>query len=105
MDLGELTYEKAKALEGTLFQVELSDGESVELKLDEALPYESRQRRPPRGATRKREPFSLYFLGPVSPLLPQSIYNFSSEAATFEKLFIVPIGQDEVATEYEAVFT
>ena len=30
---------------------------------------------------------------------------FRSEAMTFENLFVVPIGRDAQATEYEAVFT
>ena len=105
MDLAELTFGKAKTLEGTIFRVELPDGESLSLKLDEVLPYESRQRRRTRGTTPKRDPFSLYFLGPVQPILPQAIYTFRSEATTFDQLFIVPIGQDEESTEYEAVFT
>ncbi len=105
MDLAALTYETAKALEGTAFQVELPDGSVVPLKLDEALPYESRQRRPPRGTAPRRAPFSLYFVGPVHPVLPQAMYTFRSETETLERLFIVPIGQDGEATEYEAVFT
>jgi hypothetical protein len=105
MDLAELTYEKAKAIEGTVFQVTLPDDTTAELKLDEVIRYDTRQRRRPRGVTPKREPFSLYFLGPRSPVLPQAIYTFRSATETFEHLFIVPIGQDETATEYEAVFT
>ena len=105
MDLAALTYETAKALEGTAFQVELPDGNVVPMTLDEVLPYESRQRRRPRGTTPRREPFSVYFLGPVSPILPQAMYTFRGETQTIEKLFIVPIGQDGDATEYEAVFT
>jgi hypothetical protein len=104
MDLAELTFEKAKAMEGTVFRVELPDGATVDLKFDEALPYESRQSRR-RGAAPKRQPFSLYFLGPLTPVLPQSTYTFRSDALTLDQLFIVPIGQDATATEYEAVFT
>jgi len=105
MDLAALTYETAKALEGTAFQVELPDGTVVPLKLDEALPYETRQRRPTRGNAPRRAPFSLYFVGPASPVLPQAMYTFRGETETIERLFIVPIGQDGEATEYEAVFT
>lgn len=105
MDLAVLTYETAKALEGNVFQVELPTGTAVRMKLDEVLPYETRQGRRPRGRTPRREPFSLYFLGPVSPILPQAMYTFRGETETIEKLFIVPIGQDGDATEYEAVFT
>ena len=105
MDLATLTYETAKALEGTAFQVELPDGTVVPMKLDEVLLFETRQRRRPRGHTPRREPFSLYFVGPVSPILPQAMYTFRGDTHTIEKLFIVPVGQDAEATEYEAVFT
>jgi hypothetical protein len=103
MDLAELTLEKAKELEGTLFKVTLPDGGSTTMKLDEAVAMEVRQRR--RRTALKREPFSLYFLGEPTKVLPQGIYHFESEAAKFEALFIVPVSRDGEATEYEAVFT
>ena len=105
MDLATLTYETAKALEGTEFKIELPDGTIVPMKLDEVLLYETRQRRRTRGPAPRREPFSLYFVGPPQPILPQAIYTLRGETATFEKLFIVPIGQDGAGAEYEAVFT
>jgi hypothetical protein len=105
MDLATLTYETAKNLEGTTFQVELPDGSGVPMKLEEVLLYETRRRRPVRGKAPRREPFSLYFAGPPSPILPQAMYTFRAETLNLEKLFIVPIGQDDEATEYEAVFT
>jgi uncharacterized protein DUF6916 len=105
MDLAALTYESAKALEGTTFQIDLPDGTVVPVKLEEVLRYETRQRRSVRGKAPRREPFSMYFAGPPSPILAQAIYTFRGETVTFEKLFIVPVGQDDGATEYEAVFT
>jgi hypothetical protein len=105
MDLAALTYETAKPLEGTAFQVELPDGTVVPMTLEEVLQNETRQRRRPRGHTPRREPFSLYFVGPASPVLPQAMYTFRGDTHTIEKLFIVPVGQDGDATEYEAVFT
>jgi outer membrane protein assembly factor BamA len=47
----------------------------------------------------------LYFVGPVTPVLPQAMYTFRGDSVTLERLFIVPVGQDGEATEYEAVFT
>jgi hypothetical protein len=105
MDLGELTIEKATELEGTTFEVTMPDGAVVPMKLDEATPFEVRQRRRPRPTeTPKRTPFALYFLGPPSPVYPQGTYTFRSEGLSFEGLFIVPVSQDEQAVEYEAVF-
>jgi len=103
MDLAELTYEAAKALEGTTFVVELPDGTDMRVQLEEVLPYETRARRR-RGPPPKRNPFSLYFVGPVSPVLPQAMYTLRSERVTFDKIFIVPVGQNDEGTDYEAVF-
>jgi Domain of unknown function (DUF6916) len=106
MDLASLTYDAAKALEGAPFRIELANGTVVSMRLDEVLPYESRARRRSRTAeTPRRDPFALYFLGPTSPILPQAIYTFRGDTVTFDQLFIVPIGQDGEATEYEAVFS
>jgi hypothetical protein len=105
MDLAALTYESAKALEGTSFHIELPDGTVVPMKLEEVLRYETRQHHITRGKAPRREPFSMYFAGPPSPILAQAIYTFRGETVTFEKLFIVPIGQNDGGTEYEAVFT
>ena len=52
-----------------------------------------------------REPFSLEFLGPVEPALPQRIYSLSHEELGAFDLFLVPIGRDADGTRYEAVFT
>jgi hypothetical protein len=106
MELASLTFETAKALEGTPFRIELGDGSVVSLTLDEVLAFEARQRRRSRaGSAPRRDPFSLYFVGPVTPILPQAMYTFRGDSVTLERLFIVPVGQDGEATEYEAVFT
>ena len=105
MDLAALTYETAKPLEGTSFQIDLTDGTVVPMKLDEVLPYETRQRRRSRGPATRRQPFSLYFIGPAEPILPQATYTLRGSEQTFDGLFLVPIGQDADGTEYEAVFT
>ena len=105
MDLGDLTIETAKTLVGTTFEIPLPDGRTTTLKLDEAVPFEHLQRRARRNPKIKRSPFSMFFLGPPSELLPQAMYTLRSETVTFDSIFLVPIDQDEEATEYEAVFT
>ena len=105
MDLESLTYEAAKALEGTSFRVE-ANGAAVTLRLDQVLASGSRQR--PRSQAPNpapRDPFTLQFLGPRSPILPQAIYALRGDRVSFEQLFIVPVGQTGAATQYEAVFT
>lgn len=105
MDLSDLTIETAAPLAGTLFEVALADGTKTTLKLDEAVRYERSARRV-RGAVQpRREAFAIYFLGAPEIVLPQGIYTLRAAAATFEQIFLVPIGRDAEATEYEAIFT
>ena len=105
MDLASLTYDVAKGLEGSTFRVELANGAAVSMRLDVVRSFASRGRTPSgAGHTPGRDPFALHFLGPRSPILPQAIYAFISDAARLD-LFIVPVGQTVEATQYEAVFT
>ena len=104
MDLAALTIDSAKELVGTVFEVTLQDGTVTTLKLDDAIALPVHQRRRRATSPAKRAPFSLYFLGDAAMVLPQGMYVFRSAAATLENLFIVPVGQDAEATEYEAVF-
>jgi hypothetical protein len=52
-----------------------------------------------------RAPFSLVFLGPGDPVLPQAIYRFEHDELGAFEIFVVPIGRDETGVRYEAVFT
>jgi|ERR1051326_3877844 hypothetical protein len=99
--LGQFTLDDAQALVNKTFTVSV-DGNEHQLKLFEASPIELRARR--KSQLPKRSPFSIYFLGPREPILPQGTYTLGSDAAMFEMLFITPIGRDEEGTEYEAVF-
>lgn len=103
MDLGELTIDFIKSFVGTTFEVEIDNNGKTSLRLDEAVPFESRQRR--QRVKPKRDPFSIYFVGDHSVVLAQGMYTLRSERLTLENIFIVPIGRDDQATEYEAVFT
>ena len=105
MELSELTIETAAPLKGTSFEVALADGTRTTLKLDEALPYPIPARRPRGSRAPRRAPFALYFLGAPDVVLPQGAYTLEGAGAAFEHLFLVAIGRDEEATEYEAVFT
>jgi hypothetical protein len=105
MNLDEITLETAQPLVNTVFQVTVDENTTLELKLIDVAPFDL-PRRPPRGSKPpKRAPFALYFLGPHEPIVPQRMYDFRSEATTFEGLFIVPVGRDDEGTEYEAVFS
>jgi len=100
--LGEFTLDDAQALVGKVFTASV-DGNDYQLKLFEAATIELRARR--KSQLPKRSPFSIYFLGPRDPVLPQGMYTLRSDDAMMELLFIVPIGRDEEGTEYEAVFS
>jgi hypothetical protein len=54
--------------------------------------------------TRDREQFSLHFLGPRDPLLPQMIYRLENPAMGGLEIFLVPVGRDAAGVTYEAVF-
>ena len=47
--------------------------------------------------------FRLGWRGPHEPLLPQAIYRFERDGESWD-MFIVPIAQDDRATDYEAIF-
>ena len=48
--------------------------------------------------------FSLVFLGPHQPLLPQRIYPLEHHALGRLDLFIVPIRRDAQGLQYQAIF-
>jgi hypothetical protein len=50
-----------------------------------------------------RNPFSLFFLGPVR--LPQQIYHLTHDVLEPMDVFLVPVGSEGNALLYEAVFT
>ena len=52
----------------------------------------------------RQERFSLRFRGDRSRILPQKIYPMKHDSIGAFDLFLVPIGQDETGTFYEAVF-
>lgn len=57
----------------------------------------------PRPAGQKM-PFSLVFQIENNDILPQQIYTMENETLGKVELFLVPIGQDEKGTRYEALF-
>ena len=99
--LEELTYEKAKELEGTSFWVYPENDHKVELHvLEVGKVMES------EAAKLKRTAFSIYMLGPESYLLKQGAFLITHEV--FPEpfyMFITPLSQDERGYLYEAVFT
>jgi hypothetical protein len=96
--LADLTCEHFEHRVNQVSRVSFDSGD-LEFRLVECRRLKSRGR-----SEGDREPFSLTFLGPRLPVLPQRIYNFDfGELGAFD-VFIVPIGSDRSGTTYEAVF-
>jgi len=51
------------------------------------------------------EAYSLEFLGPRLPILPQRIYGLRNENMGELEIFLVPIGANQEGVRYEAIFT
>ena len=87
---------------GDLFMVCPVEGESQKLELIEVEDRSPRINRNDEGAV-QQECFSLLFKGALEKPLPQNTYTFKhSRMGTFA-LFIVPVGKDSKAMQYEAV--
>jgi hypothetical protein len=98
--LDQMTMESFAPHVGTSFWVELPNGSRVELKLAKAAKVMESE-----SARLERHPFSLYFEGPKSILLPQQTYHLSHAAMPEMDIFIVPVGHTGTTYQYEAVFT
>ena len=88
---------------GSRFHLRLEGQEPLELELFDISRYEEN----PDYAARK-QPFSLLFLGPLQPVLPQAIYTLEHPAFGRLEIFLVPIGPDPrgktSGMRYEAAF-
>jgi hypothetical protein len=94
-DLGTLTFGDFEPHRGGRFELDTANG-GLELRLAEATP--SGQGKRPGGA------FSLIFVAPAGPLLPQAIYPVTHPALGTIELFLVPIGPMHGGNAYQAVF-
>lgn len=82
------------------FRVRIDGVESIDLELVSVT--EAGQ----RSSVEARQPFSLHFLGPVSPqYLIQHIYRLEHAQMGVLDLFIVPLGPEAGRMRYEAIFT
>jgi len=97
--LQDLTPESFEAHRGTPFRIEYGGEAPLEVVLQQVRRLE------PHPGTRA-QPFSVYFLGPSSPVLPQRTYRIAHDGMGTLEFFLVPIGPDSKAGGmlYEAVF-
>jgi hypothetical protein len=52
----------------------------------------------------RTEPFSLAFLGPLAPVLPQRTWTLEHATLGALEIFLVPLGPRDGRMRYEAVF-
>ena len=98
--LEHLTAERFGELVQTPFQVSVSPGLAVDLKL--AVVATARPDTSPGDLISKG--FSLLFDGPADPPLGQRMYRFAHEHLGSFDLFIVPVSATCGLRQYEAVF-
>ena len=96
-----LTADSFAAHQGSEFAVQLPGSGTLTLTLTGVDRFALQP-----GAPRE-EPFSVEFVGPPQPVLPQAIYFFEHAVMGRFDLFIVPLGpisRDDPRMRYEAVF-
>src|ERR1700747_2542390 len=101
MDISEFTYETIQPLVGTTFRMGAPDGRAFDLKLVDVVKMLDKH----IDARMKRDAFSLHFLGPQDPYIPQATYSMGH--ATLggpHSIFIGPIAKGKEGYMYEAVF-
>jgi uncharacterized protein DUF6916 len=97
-DLASLTVTDFEAILGSPFQVVDAQGHAVlSLSLVRVI------RHPERPG--HRQPFSLRWAGPPTPLLAQHTHQLTHPELGDIEIFLGPIAADATAATYEAVFT
>ena len=94
-----LTHEQFDNLLQQRFEIVLEDSR-IPCKLSECTVLKDGDQTSEGG----RQPFSLIFVGPASPILPQATYRLEHDEMGALELFLVPVGCDEVGAQYQAVF-
>jgi hypothetical protein len=87
---------------GDSFEVTAGDASLPPVELVEATESTESGGRGPDGQIRKQ--FSLVFLGPAAPYLPQATYRLSHAELGELDLFLVPVGSESNGIRYEAAF-
>ena len=80
---------------GTTFRISLDDSNTIDAELSKVTELY---------LSANQERFAVVFRGPKEPVLSQGTYSFTHEQMGEFSLFIVPMGQDDGGTSYEAVF-
>lgn len=100
--LESFTFDTFSPLRGDTFVMHVDSTNAVPLELTEVT---SMGGSAPAAGPGTRQPFSLLFHGPLTPLAAQAIYRLEHPTLGEFELFLVPLGPDQHGMRYEAVFT
>lgn len=96
--LDTLTLDHWHECLGQNFRVQVGQETEIDLRLTSATPLGAE-------SGYRRQPYSLLFAGPLTPLLPQATYTLQNESMGELGIFLVPLGPQGQAMRYEAIFT
>ncbi len=96
--LDDLTSDDFKPLVNDVFEMSC-EGASIKLTLSTVDVMDERYSRPDA-----RLSFSLTFMGPMEPLLPQGPYTLRHDTLGALELFAVPLGPVDEGQRYEIIF-
>jgi len=100
--LDQLTSAEFAAYLQEVFRAQWPGIEPVDLVLDRVTDLNPATTAKPDG----RRPFSIEFLGPISPqYLQQHIYRLEHAQLGVLEIFLVPLGPEQGRMRYEAIFT
>jgi Domain of unknown function (DUF6916) len=101
MKLDDLRFEALHPLIGSAFHVSVPERGEIDLKILDVCKVMERVKSP----RLKREPFSIFLLGPLDIRFSQGMYPLRHDELGELPIFIVPLGVLEEGFQYEAVFT
>ena len=93
-----LTLDDFAGLCGERFWLQGDDVADLSTELVEAVPLGT-------ATFNGRQPFSLIFAGPPTPILPQRTYRLAHARLPELDIFLVPVGADASGVRYQAVFS
>jgi hypothetical protein len=98
--LENLTCGDFEACQDQPFRLVAGSDRELELELAVVQPLSTES-----AGAKGRRPFSLLFLGPPQPVLPQRIYRLDHPRLGALEIFLVPLGPENQKMRYEAIFT
>lgn len=108
MKLEQLTIVDFQPLVHQSFELRRDNGDIVLLRLIKVKQIELPPFRSPwaeEDEPEGRQPFLIWFRGPVESPLPQQMYNlWHDQLGEIRALFLAPLGMDHKGRYYEAVF-